>query len=126
MYMKIFQFEEKGDFYYTESTRQEKGYDIYFIPEGRVKMIYISTVNDLFLAQTHCLLFKEMHNKYVEEHGILEEIEQEVRHLNDEEFENAIKTRLEKKRPCLEKILGRLMTEKDFEDYTLNIREWHA
>jgi hypothetical protein len=127
-YMMVFKFDEKGNFYSTKSTRQEQGYDIYFVPEGKMEMIYISTVNDSSLAHTHCLLYKETHNRFIAERKILGEIAEDVhrQELTDKAFIDAIRARLEKKRSRIEEILGRPMTEKDLDDYIVDIIEWYA
>jgi hypothetical protein len=121
-YTRIFEFNEKGNFFFTEG---EVGYDIYFVPSKGIEMKYVSTVDDVYRAQTHCALYQMHHNRFIGENEIIRKIAKEIHHLEMTDKEDEIRARLEKQIPYLEEILGRPLTSKDVDDYITDIVEFY-
>ncbi|MBH8605580.1 hypothetical protein [Thermoactinomyces sp. CICC 10522] len=137
---------KKGNFFCAVSTRQEDGYDIYFVPDGEIEMRYISTVPDWSEAKKHCKLYKKIHDSGVEEYQkekaineILKEIaetvhkEEEYRRIiyNDDLSDDVRGAKAEKYiQPQLEKKIGRIeeikgsIDEKERKEYIQMIMEW--
>lgn len=138
--MLLCDIKKKGNFFFTESARQDCGYDIYFVADGEMEMKYISTVPDFWEAKKHCEIYKQMHDTGVEEYKKDKEInailiqivdavyrKDEFRWL-DADFDSFafVKPYFEEKKEAIEKIKGRPLTEEEEKDYITRVCEWYC